>query len=420
MRLRQHSEIAIISGAFLFGFALFFKTELANVALIFFYAAVVFNYFVSKSGLPKLDRKIVFGTTLMLLISILISIVHLKDAEPILNTLGRRITYLLSPIMFLLIPNKQLKVLTKYAFKGLIIGGVLSSIFLILNILNEYYFTRPFLSIDKDILNFYHTNFYFTRIVDIHPSYYGMYLITALAYIYFSDGVKYKILNVIFSIIIIVSIIFLNSRIILFLFFVLHLISLVSFFQKRINSIFKTLMASTIVFVLLLGVLFVTTKSTYAFQRIVKETLWELTYKVDDNYNSSGKGDSRLARWHAALNLIIKKPLLGYGVLSESNELLYEYKRLGMKSAAENEYNAHNQYLGFTLEGGIFSFLALLCFLFFNLYISLKSRDLVFFFFVISVSSICFIENYLIRNAGVVFVAFFSSMFLFNYVKNDS
>jgi len=256
--------------------------------------------------------------------------------------------------------------------------------------------------------------------VDIHPSYYGMYLITALAYIYFSDGVKYKILNVIFSIIIIVSIIFLNSRIILFLFFVLHLISLVSFFQKRINSIFKTLMASTIVFVLLLGVLFVTTKSTYAFQRIVKETLWELTYKVDDNYNSSGKGDSRLARWHAALNLIIKKPLLGYGVLSESNELLYEYKRLGMKSAAENEYNAHNQYLGFTLEGGIFSFLALLCFLFFNLYISLKSRDLVFFFFVISVSSICFIENYLIRNAGVVFVAFFSSMFLFNYVKNDS
>lgn len=418
MKINKIFDIGLGYSAFLFAFLLLFSTKLANVALVIFYGVIIFNFFIVKPRLKPINYKILIGSTGLLVFSVVISVFSISDVFLVVNNLGRRITYIATPLFFLLLPYNKIKDIQIYAFKGLIIGGGISSFFLIINIFTEYYYTRPFLSIDSDILNFYHTNFYYTRILDIHPSYYGMYLITALAFLYFRGGLKFKLLNAFCGVLIIVSLIFLNSRVILFLFLQLNIIYLWLFFYRNTKRVLVSIISSFVVLLSLIVLLFIFTKSTYAYTRVVNETFWELKYNVNKEYNSAGKGDSRVARWHAAVNVISEKPFLGYGVSKETLTLVDEYKSLGLHASEKSKYNAHNQFLGFFIEGGVLSFFLLLFFFFFNMFKVFKQKNILGFFFFLSVFVVCLIENYLIRNAAVIFISFFSTCFLFiNYNK---
>lgn len=357
-------------------------------------------------------------STLLLLASLFISFFSGSDFGSILKVAGRRITFALSPFAFLLITQRSISSVKEKTLEGIKIGVLLSSIFLITNIFQEYYLTREVFTIDKDILNFYHTSFNFTKVLGIHPSYYGVFVLTGSAVVYFYKGFRIKILNPIFIILSIITILFLNSRIILFLFFALNFIFFIQYFYNKSQKAIGTLILLGSVSIVLAGGLFYLTKGTYAYQRVVKETMWELTYQVNSNYNSKGSGDSRVARWSAALNVIFEKPILGHGVYNEREVLRKEYKKMNMKSAYESRYNAHNQFLGFAIEGGVFSVIILLLFFGSNFYASLKNKDMFYFFLVLSIFFICLIENYLVRNAGIVFTSFFLSMNLFDAQEN--
>ena len=408
--------------AFAFGFCILFSIKLANVSLIAFYTFCVSSYFLNKQTiLPGAIRLLKYSTVLFLA-SIVISLISGSGFELVLKGLGRRATFILTPLAFVFLNKESISIVKKQALKGIVFGTLFSSIFIIINILHEYYLTRELFSINKDLFNYYHTNFYFTRVLDIHPSYYGMFVIIALSVIYFNKGSINisKGVNVFVVILSTITIMFLNARIILFLFLILNVVLLINYFYRKTRKLLHTIALTGVVFLVLGVALFYATRNTYAYQRVFKETLWELSKKANTNYNFKGKGDSRMARWGAAWNIIEKQPLLGYGVFNETKVLGDEFLRLSMESSYKMKYNAHNQFLGFIIEGGVLSGVALVVFFVVNFFMAFKRKDVLFFFFTFSVFSICLIENYLVRNAGIVFVSFFSSIYLFNCVNNES
>jgi len=416
-KFKQYSFYICLS-AFLFGAFLPFNTKMANSVLALFYVLCLVHYF--RGNRPKIGKQTIKAlrySSLLLLASTIISLFVFFEFSNFSNAFGRRVTYALSPLLFLLLDKPLLKRVGDNALKGIVFGSVLSSLLLIGNIFNEYYYTRPLFSVDKDLFNFYHTSFYYTRILDLHPSYLGMYLLLALSALYFGKYFKNTVLIITMVLALFVSVIFINSRVILLLFILLNAYYLCYYIFKRTQSYLKTIGVSTLIFVVAISVLFFMFKSTYAYQRIVKESAWELSNEIGTNYNFKGKGDSRMARWIAASQLIKEQPIFGYGVFNERDVLQARYSEMTMTSSATERYNAHNQFLGFFIEGGVLSMLSLMVFFVGIFVYSLKNKDVIAVCFIVSVLFICLVENYMIRNSGIIFVSFFSTLFLFRNVN---
>lgn len=415
--MNRFLNAGLVYSSFLFSFLMPFSIKFANLLLIIFFVFSLLKYFFSKHIISNERVSALKFSTLLLLMPILVSLFLDIEFDLLLKATGRRVAFFLTPLAFLILSKQNTLIVKEGALKGLVFGVFASSVFLILNILHEYYLTRPLYSIDKDILNFYHTNYYFLRVLDIHPSYYGMFVILGIATVYFYKTFVSSFFNTLFIAVSLVVLLFINARVILFLFLALSIIFLIKWLYQRTNNLLKLFFYTGIVIALLGSVLFFVSKNTYAYQRVFKESLWEFNGGVGTNYNFSGKGDSRMARWHAAFNVIKRKPILGYGVFKEREVLQNEYIALNMISSFKSRYNAHNQFLGYTIEGGVLAAFALFMFVLYNFYISIRNADLLFFLFTLSLLSICLIENYLVRNAGIIFIAFFSSAFLFNQIK---
>jgi len=153
-------------------------------------------------------------------------------------------------------------------------------------------------------------------------------------------------------------------------------------------------------------------KKTYVYHKLTKELKWELQANSSTKYNSKTYSDSRLSRWKVAVDLIMEKPILGYGINKEINTLKKGYKEAGLKYAYKEEYNSHNQFLGYFIEGGLLSFVGMLLFFGYSLFLGLIRKNNTTVFLIVLILFVCVAENYLIRNAGILFVAFFTSLFL--------
>lgn len=414
----QHS---IFYTVFLFGFLLPFSTNFSNMALIFFYVLAIFLFFAKKLNVQKDTLKMLKYSTLLLIIPCFISFAVSDAPAEVLNILGRRITFLLTPVVFLLVPQENLKVLKHWSLKGLLYGGIASSLYLIINILYEYYLTRPLFTIDEEMFGFYYTGHSFIKSLDIHPSYYGLYLILALAFLLYRPPFKSHWLRLFCIAVITTCIVFLNSRLVMAVYFLIILFFLWRYFHGLFKRKRMAFLYSILLFFIIVGAFFFAFKRTYTSQRLTQEAVWELTYGVDTNYNMKMSGDSRLARWDAAWEVIQDKPLAGQGVDKEQDVLIEKYKEMGMDNASEQRYNAHNQFLGTAIEGGILSLLFMILFFYGNFKYSFKSKDTLGIFFITSVFLICLIENYLERNAGIIFVAFYGTLFFFsNFLKEKN
>ncbi|NER09904.1 O-antigen ligase family protein [Muriicola jejuensis] len=353
-------------------------------------------------------------STVLLFIPTLTTFIFAEEIFHNLNITGKRITYLAIPFFFLFLRTNEVLLLRKKALLGLIYGAIFSSLLLISINFFEYYQQKPLWTIDKDLFNYYYTNKNYTEIIDIHPTYYGMYLLLALVGLLHDPGSWYKIFRGASIGIITLSIFFVGSRIILALFVLTILFYILRNLKKYFKQDRRAFVAFALMFTIFSVGFFSFFKNTYLYQRLTTESIWELSYEVGTNYNSSGKGDSRLARWAIAVEQISKSPLIGYGAGNESTILAAEYRKSGMTSAAKYEYNAHNQYLGFALEAGLLALILLFHVLGTNIYFGVRNHDHIGILFFVFIAFVCLFENYLIRNAAIIFVSFFGTVFLFS------
>jgi len=338
---------------------------------------------------------------LALYVPFLIGTIYTSSYGQALDELERCVFYLLAPIILLRSDLSQKKTL-EVAASALILGSGLCLIYL-----HTINFTRFFES-GTNIKGLLAYNFTGKRFVaplkDMHPVYLGSYFVMLLAILWNLEHKIKRTLKTVVVLLVLLSIVFLNSRTIFICLFIVILIHGILYYSRVKHYLWIGLVT-----IMVLGV---SIKRTYVYNKLVKGTFWELTDNVaTEGLDSKKVGDSRMARWKVAVEVIKQRPVFGHGTGAERECLTEAYQQRSMDVSYEQQFNAHNQYLGYAIDFGVFGLLFLCVFLLINITLAIKHRDMGYFTFIVIISACCLTENYLTRNMGVNFVVIFGLIY---------
>lgn len=400
---------------FIYAFLICLNPKLASVFLGLIFATALLKI------IPKFNtyspnhfqKRIVLLTPILFFILTLISFLFTTDDYLTFKSLGKKVWFVFLPIFFIWLNPRVLIKIKEYSLYALTLGAFLSSIYLLINIMLLHYNLNNAWVFDASILDFYHTGFQFTAPLQIHPTYLGMYILLALAYVLIEKPFRRKYISVIFNVIVIVTLLFIASRVVYALVLLLLLLVLV---QTLIKILQKNKLKGLVMLLLIFLVVFLSFSAlnkTYIGYRLTKEAYWDLTSEHFNQKNLISKQDSRLSRWKVAVDLIKKKPFLGYGAGTEKLHLVREYQQRDMKLAAEQRYGAHNQFISYFLEFGIIGILVFITFLISNILIALAHKHFLAVFFFTSLFFLSMFENIFYNDAGIIFIAFFSTLFTY-------
>ena len=336
-----------------------------------------------------------------------------------IKAIERGVSFFLCPVLLFYHNEKSLIEIKNKLFSGIVLGSLLSVIILLCNNFINYFSTRPLFTFDDEIFSYYHTYYYFTDLLKIHPTYLGSYIILSITIVLMrfikKDNKKLRIINFWILLILSIGVLFLNSRIIFLLYFSILLSTLFwGLFKLFKLKRFKYGLISLVVVCSALIFMFNSSLSkTFIYSRLTKELSWELSDQIGTKYNSEIHADSRVARWKSGLKVIEKEPIFGYGTRSEKDILALQYQKDGLENSYRLRYDSHNLFLTYTIEFGIIGLLVLCFYFLSNLYLSIKSKNIEYFVFIYMIIAICVFESFLKNNAGITFVAFFSSILYF-------
>ncbi len=120
----------------------------------------------------------------------------------------------------------------------------------------------------------------------------------------------------------------------------------------------------------------------------------------------------RILIWRYSIDLMNDNFFFGVGTGDVTDALVNLYQERDFIDASEKKLNAHNQYIQTFLALGLVGFIVLLLSLLLPAIFSVVRRQFIYFCFLVIVGFNFLIESMLLRQAGVVFYAFFNA-FLF-------
>lgn len=369
-----------------------------------------------KSNLEKKEVK--RSTTIVLFVVPTIAILFSETLYDSIRTIGKAFPFLWMPILMLCLNTSQVKKFYKGIEHGFIFGGLIASVLMLLVIATQIWNTPEAPYIKNKIFNYYTTYYSFTTILSKHPTYIGAEILLAFLFVFrqikMKKHPKLLFLWIGIACVLLVSLVFINSRIILFVLFVLLLYLFLYYLSTLIRN--KNYFKLISLFIIILTSIFSVSlflKDSYVISRFTNELKWELSYQKNTKFNSKTTSDSRIARWSSALQIIKNKPIIGHGNNSEKRLLLEQYQKDDLKHAIYYEYDSHNIYLSYFIEYGVWGTFVLLFFLLNQLYLALKTNDITWIAFVGMIIALGLTENYLRVNEGILLTALFTSCFYF-------
>ena len=128
----------------------------------------------------------------------------------------------------------------------------------------------------------------------------------------------------------------------------------------------------------------------------------------------------KLAQWYFTLETGKDTWIFGKGTGDDEDALLGTYRKNNFLEGLYPKFNSHNQYLQTWLGLGLVGLLIFLLNLFAPLYLAFREKNLLYIIFLILIISFFFTESVLCRQHGVVFYAFFNSLFAFHTFNQNS
>lgn len=400
MNIIKNNSISLTDLFFsLFAFFMPLFPKILPVLLILSLLSLLYNSRpLSKKINFSIDKKFyLLILPVLLYFLFFISVFYSENKKAAYFDLEVKLSLLVIPLLFILFGrDKKLKL--NLIFNSFITGSILS-VFL--------FFSLSFIDYlnNNDINDFFYMSFshYF------HPSYLAMYYNFALILLLFKKNQnKLSFANVITMLelfILLLAIILLSSRLGYFTCFLIFISFL--FFNLKNKTIILT-------FLIISVICFISLKFAYDKSDVFNSRINEIiiSFKKGINKNSLHSTTSRLAIWKESLKLIKEKPLTGYGNGDVKDLLVKNYKIDNLTLAYEKKLNAHNQFLQTFISSGIFAF-SILCLIFIlSIVFSLKNKNYLFLSFLLLSIFNFFVESMLERQAGVLFFAFFYSLFI--------
>lgn len=257
------------------------------------------------------------------------------------------------------------------------------------------------------------SNEHLTKNYGFHPSYFSIYAIFSIFILFHTlfENKKHNILTKLFLILAIVYLLifnfFLASRIGIVSLLIL-LIGGILFFSYKKHKLLAGIIV-TIVFI------FITSLVLQLFPPI-KEKFKSLITSNSQNFQFSG-GSGRFELWESTFEVIDENLFLGIGTGDLQPALQKKYESKKFVIPARYHYNPHNQFLDITGTLGIIGLMVFLVCLFYSFFISYKTKNYIYLTFIVLFIFISFVECTLAVQKGVVWFAFFNSLFAFHSQK---
>nr|WP_262895949.1 O-antigen ligase family protein [Marivirga aurantiaca] len=266
---------------------------------------------------------------------------------------------------------------------------------------------RPFYA----LFRYYNTYNNFIDFFRFHPSYYALYTVFAISFLFskIKRIFSIKTLTYIFLIIpLLIGLIMTSSKINLISILVIGFLTFfwVSITRKLSPKLFIGFLIIFITFPIFL----------YNYVPNIKNRFnWVIEHEINqsDRYKS---GQSRLSRLSSTISLIKQKPFIGYGTGDSNKHLVEEYEKRSLTYAAERKFNSHNQFLEYWVKIGVIPVLLLIVYLVYSLHQANKFKNFHLFVLTISISLFFMVESVLLLQKGIVFFALFFNV-LHNYNK---
>jgi len=389
-------------------FTLPFGRNFFSPILFLWFILVLASYFVKKDFSFVKYKDPLFIPILFYLVFAISSLLT-SELKVGLNELQFKLPLLLVPLLY---PTQRESYRQGFndIMKAYVIGCVVASLFLFgyatyrsFSLVNSVWVFNP---IPQYGWNSYFLGTEFSYL--IHPSYLSLLLLFALLIVglfterWWMKGVVVRITVLFSTLILIVSLIMLQSRTgflgfcILFLTLLTYLI-----FSKR-----KYVLGLFILFVFIVSsIVFINKFHRYS------ETLESLKKTVNSGVKfDNSKEDGTIIRlwvWKSATYSIGQHPIWGVGAYNVKEYLNQEYIKRDMKSAVTVKLNAHNQFLETWLGMGIFGLITLLLMFIVPLWSGIKSSN----WLLVGFSCLCglgfMFESMLERILGIVFFIIF-------------
>lgn len=332
--------------------------------------------------------------------------------------LERSLSLIIFPIGFYLNPiqltNKQLNIVKLTFICSSTIIVLVSSILAFNKLLVFVGENQPF----KNLFDFinrtefeYHFRTNFEDFSGLHPTYASMYLglsILFLIEMFFNSDtfitLKKKLIIILSSILLLTLMAALASRTPLLGILMVSALYVFVKIKKKIYAFYVLLS------LLVLSIALISTVPTLSkrFSEIsLNNTSVPIKKGDDDSFNL------RAGILHCTINLIKENWLIGVGPGKVQNKLDECYNTIAPETYRDREFNTHNQFLGYWAGMGIIGIVTLIFVLFATAIKGFSTKNIAL-PFVCLFFTICFLtENVLIRQQGVVFVAFFLNFFYF-------
>lgn len=296
---------------------------------------------------------------------------------------------------------------TDSVFFAFIIGGVISALILLGRALYCYVYLN-------ENCFFYMQFSYF-----LHPSYLSMYLNIAIAWLLlgilkheFSKQAFSNLFALIIIIFFSLIIVLLSSKMGMFttvLIFIGFLIYYIYSRKKYTLGIAGILLMTIMIYSVIRFVPAISDRVNTAISAITNTT-------VDKTESESTA--VRLLIWNACNQVISENKYFGTGTGDAKDELLKEYEKQGMTGALEHKLNTHNEFYQVFVSLGLIGFTLLLGNLLIPLIFAFKIHHTMYLFFLLIIVFNFLSESMLETQAGVMFYAYFNSLFCFKLTPN--
>lgn len=369
---------------------------------------------------------------IILYIAYIMGLIYSANSHQGLFELEKKMALFLMPLLIATSPKMVLKDL-RLVFKAFIFSCTLATFFcfayaIYRNYQEDYTLSYLYNAIFYDIhvpngytyLNYwYFTYELFSSAVKMHPVYLSMYIVfdsCLIVYLWWNKpelSKKNRIMVLLLLVYNFLVILLLSSR--------TQLFSLILFgtsfllYQSYINR----KMLRSVLFML---AVYAAGFAIILFNPVLKERFIDSnkfkTHFSDNKYGAGGLS-LRMYKWRYAVETIEKSPLVGTGTGDAQDQLQLTYKKHDFKIAYDERYNAHNQFLQTFLEIGIGGLLLLCVGFFVPLYLAIKGRKWLYVVFILVFLISCLTESMLEANKGIVFYAFFNSLFAFYFMRAE-
>jgi O-antigen ligase len=216
-----------------------------------------------------------------------------------------------------------------------------------------------------------------------------------------------RILSIASIVYLLFVIVLLSSKMFIFIFYMSGLV--IAFYSYRHQRKIKPGLA--VVFILLFALPILSTKFSFVSSRITETKLQEYRGTIDDQNGLAVRG----VLWKSSWNLILQRPILGWGRFGGQEGLRQLVAEAGFEEGAKKNYNSHNQYLYAWLCYGLPGILFFVGMLVTYLVIFIRKKQYFGIYLVSSFMVAIITECMMETQRGIVFFFLFTTIFLYHF-----